>query len=124
MGRATVAITSGAIGLIAAATVVATPAHADENSYLAMLNEHDAMQYVSTSEAISMGQYTCSQLRLGRSIDAVYSDLVDFLYGGGRIPAKSSAPGVFIGAAWRGLCPEQGPRFRNHQYTFIGVGQP
>jgi len=106
-----------ATGLVAAAVAQATPAHADEASYLKSLQNRGVDQYLSTAEALSSGQWMCAELRQGRSVNGVYSDLLDRLYMAGKLP--SGATGQLMGAAWNNLCPDQGERVRNTKLSYI-----
>ncbi|KUI22006.1 hypothetical protein AU195_06805 [Mycobacterium sp. IS-1496] len=99
-----------------ASVALAAPATADEASYLASLRNR-GVYGVSTSTALEVGHFYCSQLRQGRRYNAVYSDILDYV--GIRLGQPHGTVGNLMGAAWNNLCPEFGKLARSTDLEYI-----
>lgn len=95
-----------AVGAVLAGIVIAVPAHADADAYLAELDKY-GIQYKSASAAINMGQGICNALRSGIKFPAIANAITEPTPG--TLNYTSREAGMIIGAAAGGLCPEMGP---------------
>ena len=90
-----------AIGLTAAATTLAAPAHADtiDDSFLAALN-NGGLNYSDPANTVALGQGVCPMLvEPGKSLASVYSSVAN-----NGIPPEMAA--FFTGIAISMYCPQ------------------
>jgi hypothetical protein len=99
--KVTTAIVAGAL---AGSFAFASPAQADDNSYLASLNKRGIKSWdVSPDKALLLGHWFCRQLQAGRPYNDAHSDLQDWA----RDNATPYSVATNItGAAWNNLCRE------------------
>lgn len=108
----------GAMGLLGVA-----PAHADQQSYFDRLNAESIGDYITTEQAVQIGNWVCQQLRGGRSTQAVYSDFMDMNQQQRWLPANGPV-GIVMGAAIFQLCPEMGKNWNGFDdLEYIPVSQ-
>ena len=110
------------VGTALAATLFAAPAHADDASFLASLEKRGISGYTTPQQALALGHWTCSELRRGRSGNAVYSDLSDYVYRQNHIYPVGGL-GQLIGAAWNNLCLDQAAKYENRDIDYLPRGQ-
>jgi Protein of unknown function (DUF732) len=91
-----------AAGVFAAVAAFAAPAHADEDSYIAELDER-GVPYTSRSAAIHFGNVICQRLEADTPFDTV----ANMITSGGFYTSKEA--GLLIGSAVGGLCPAEEP---------------
>ncbi|MDX1879767.1 DUF732 domain-containing protein [Mycolicibacterium sp. 141076] len=103
MGRATFT-TAIVAGALAGSLVLASPAQADDASYLASLNKRGVKSWdVNPNKAVFVGHWFCRQLQAGRPFNDAHSDLMDWA----RDNALNYSVATNIaGAAWNNLCRE------------------
>lgn len=93
-----------ALAATVAVTPFAAPAHADEDAYIAELDENN-VPYSSESAAIKLGKAICSELKEGVTFRQIVKELTDHTQG--KLTQKQI--GIYIGASAGGLCPAQWP---------------
>ncbi len=92
---------------------LAGSASADYQDYFDLLHEDGIADYTTVSQAGAIGDFFCKQMRGGRDLDSVYSDLLDYGMRMSLFPAKTGVLGQYMSAAAYGLCPDQRVRTMN-----------
>lgn len=108
----------------ASAVVLAGSASADYQDYFDLLREDGIADYTTVSQAGAVGDFFCQQMRGGRDLDSVYSDLFDYGMSLSLFPAKSMVLGQYISAAAYGLCPDQRVRTMNENRNGLNYLSP
>ncbi|MCP9272769.1 DUF732 domain-containing protein [Mycolicibacterium arenosum] len=124
MGWTTFKIAACSAVVLSAGGLLGVPvAHADEQSYFDRLNDENLGRYITTEQALDMGNWYCQQLRNGRSPQAAYSDLLDYNLQQGLLPGYGQV-GTLYGAAVNQLCRDQKYRLNGEDdATYLPVGQ-